>query len=142
MQFQSLKLWEFSKKGMVLHMYRAFALMLLVDDVNKAVAWYQDILGAKLQRARNTACRRLLLSNGLRSYLAILNLCFRVKSQPNSGMGFRFLKNRPILLYTSMSRMPIFYTARLKTRPGSLWSLRTSRMGSVSSPFKTLSDSS
>jgi uncharacterized glyoxalase superfamily protein PhnB len=30
-------------------MYRAFALMLLVDDVNKAVAWYQDILGAKLQ---------------------------------------------------------------------------------------------
>jgi hypothetical protein len=49
MQFQSLKLWEFSKKGMVLHMYRAFALMLLVDDVNKAVAWYQDILGAKLQ---------------------------------------------------------------------------------------------
>ena len=30
-------------------MYRAFALMLLVDDVNKAVAWYRDILGAKLQ---------------------------------------------------------------------------------------------
>ncbi|MGB9717572.1 MAG: VOC family protein [Thermoproteota archaeon] len=99
-------------------MYQTMALMLLVDEVDEAVAWYQDVFGAKLQYSMPKTPPFEWAS----PLLGDIELMLSREKSAQHWYRVRFLKTLPILLSTSTPQMLIFFTIRLRIRLRSLWS--------------------